>query len=218
MIFDKVNLTLVVNPLESVRAESVHESVSLWCSSVREKNGDLVKSLWSVRPEIEDGVWISQVGLWISLLAMKEIWELDWIIDEEDWSIISDHIVVAFLSVELDGETTWISHSVWSTSLTSHSRESHENWSLLTNLVQEASPAEFCHIIGDLEHTMSARSLCMHSTLWNSFSVEVSKFVNKMKVLENDWSPWASSHRVLVVVNWITRASGQLLSIVFHLF
>ena len=62
MIFDKVNLTLVVNPLESVRAESVHESVSIWRASVREKNGDLVKSLWGVRPEIEDGVWITQVG------------------------------------------------------------------------------------------------------------------------------------------------------------
>merc|ERR1719443_1687586 len=103
-----------------------------------------MKSFWAVLPEIEDHIRVSQVGGWVSLLTMKKIWELDWVIDEEDWSVVSNHIVVALLSVEFDCKSTWVSHGISSTSLTSNSRESEEQWSLLANFVQESGLGEFC--------------------------------------------------------------------------
>jgi len=153
-----------------------------------------MECLWSVLPEVEDHVWIGEVGGWVPLLTVKEIWELDWIIDEEDWGVVSNHIIVAFLGVELDGKATWISNSVSCTSLTGNGGESKEEWSLLANLIQEGGLGEFCHILGDFEDTMSTGSLSMHNTLWNSLPIEMGKFINKSKVLKDNWSLGASGH------------------------
>ena len=77
--------------------------------------------LWSVLPEIEDHVWIGQVGGWVSLLGMEEIWELNWIIDEENRGVVSNHIVVTFFGVMLDSESSWISDGISSSSFSSNS-------------------------------------------------------------------------------------------------
>jgi len=118
MILDVVDLSSSINPLESMGAVSVHESVTVWSSSVREQDSNLMESLWSVLPEVEDHIWVSQVGGWVPLLGMEEVWELYWVIDEENRGVISNHIIVTLLGVEFDGEAPWISNSVWSTSLT----------------------------------------------------------------------------------------------------
>lgn len=153
-----------------------------------------MKGLWGVLPEVEDHVWIGEVGGWVPLLTMKEVWELYWVIDEEDWSIVANHIVVALLCVELNGEATWISHSISSTSLTSDSGESKEKWGLLANLVQEFSLGEHGDILSYLKDTMCTRSLGVHNTLWDSLSIEVSKLINKGEVLQDNWSLGSSGH------------------------
>jgi|LakMenE18May11ns_1017448.scaffolds.fasta_scaffold9375487_1 hypothetical protein len=71
---------------------------------------------WCISPEIESSVWILDSGLGMSLLGVNKVNKLDWIFDEEDWSIVSDHIVVAFLGVELNCETTWVTIAVICTS------------------------------------------------------------------------------------------------------
>ena len=38
----------------------------------------------------------------LALLGVDEVRELDGVTDEEDRSVVSDHVVVSFLSVELD--------------------------------------------------------------------------------------------------------------------
>jgi len=45
VVFDKERFTLVVNPLVSVRTVAIHVSVSVWSSSVREKDHNLVEGL-----------------------------------------------------------------------------------------------------------------------------------------------------------------------------
>jgi hypothetical protein len=51
---------------------------------------------------------------------------------------------------------------------------------------------------------MSASSLGMDDSLWDSLSCEVSKLVQKGEILSQDWSSWASGERVLIVINWGT--------------
>lgn len=204
MIFHKVDLSLIVNPLEGMGAISVHESVSVWSTSVREKNGNLMEGLRGVLPEIEDHVWISQVSCWVSLLRMKEIWELNWVVNEKDWSIVSNHVIISLLGVEFDSEASWVSNGISSTSLSSDGGESKEEWGLLTDLVEEGGLGELGYILGDLEDSMGARSLGVDNSLWNSLSVEVSELINEGEVLKENWTFWSSSHRVLVVVNWVT--------------
>jgi hypothetical protein len=121
VILDKMDFSSSVNPLESVGRISVHVSITVWSSSVGEKNGNLMESLWGVLPEIEDHVGIVEVSGWVSLLGMEEIWELNWIIDEENWSVVSNHIIVTFFGVEFHGESSWISDGISRSSFSSNS-------------------------------------------------------------------------------------------------
>ena len=141
-----------------------------------------MKSLWGVLPEIENHVWIGQVGCWVSLLGVEEVWELDWVINEEHWSVVSNHVVISFLGIELDGKSSWVSDGISSSSLTSDGGESEEKWGLLSNFVKESSLGELSHILGDLEDSVSTRSLGMNYSLWDSLSVEVSTLVDKSEI------------------------------------
>jgi hypothetical protein len=43
---------------------------------------------------------------------VDEVRELNWIFDEKDWSIVSDHIIVTFLSIMLDSEAARITIAI----------------------------------------------------------------------------------------------------------
>ncbi len=43
---------------------------------------------------------------------MNDIRELDGVLDEKNWNIIANEVPYAFLGVELDGESSHISHSI----------------------------------------------------------------------------------------------------------
>jgi len=135
MIFNVENFSASVDPLESVRSITIDMSISVWSSSIREKNGNLMHSFWRVLPETESGVCVTDVSCWASFLGVNEIWEFNWISDEEDWGIVSDDIVVTFFSVEFDSKSSWISNCIWSSSFTSDGRESKEDWSFLSYCV-----------------------------------------------------------------------------------
>ena len=49
------------------------------------------------------------MSLGISLLGVNEIGKLTGVSDEEDGSVVSDHIPVSFLCVEFYGKTSWVS-------------------------------------------------------------------------------------------------------------
>lgn len=55
-----------------------------------------------------------------------------------------------FFSVELDSETTRITSSISTTLLTTDSRETSENGSLLTNVAQELGLGDVSDIVSDL--------------------------------------------------------------------
>jgi hypothetical protein len=140
----------------------------------------------------------------MSLLAMEEVWELHGVLDEEDWGVVANHVVVSFFGVELDGESTRISVAIVGSTLSSNGGESEEDWSSLANLAEEGSLGEAGDIFSDLQETTSASSLGMDDSLWDSLSCEVSKLVQKGEILSQDWSSWASGERVLIVINWGT--------------
>lgn len=126
VIFDIVDLSFFINPLVCVRAVAVHVSVAIGGSAIREQDGHLVESLRRKSPEVPDGVGISQVGLGVSLLGVKEVGELNRIFNEKDRSIVPDHIVIAFFSIELDGKTSRVTNGISRSELTSDGRESQE--------------------------------------------------------------------------------------------
>ena len=73
---------------------------------------------------------------------MNEIRELNGIFNEKDGSVVSNHVVVAFLSVMLDGEATGVTITVVGAALTSDGRETKEDGCSLANGVHEGGLAE----------------------------------------------------------------------------
>ena len=73
---------------------------------------------------------------------MNEIRELHGIFNEKDGCVVSNHVVVAFLSVMLDGEATRVTIAVVGATLTSDSGEAKEDGCPLANSVHEGGLAE----------------------------------------------------------------------------
>ena len=51
---------------------------------------------------------------------------------------------------------------------------------------------------------MSTGSLGVYDSLWNTLTGEMGEFIQKVEVLEKDWSVWSYRHGVLVVIEWRT--------------
>jgi hypothetical protein len=96
-----------------------------------------VKRFRAQAPEVPSRVGVLEVGLRVSLLAVDEIREFDWVLDKEDWSVVANHVVVAFFSVEFNGESSRISLGIGSTLLACDGGESEKDWSSLSYLVEE---------------------------------------------------------------------------------
>ena len=146
VVLDEELLVLGVDPLESVRAVSVHVPVAVRGAAIRHQDGDLVESLWGVAPEVPSHVGVLHTRLRVSLLAVDEVRELDRVLDKEHGGVVTDHVVVALLRIVLDGETARVTVAIVGTALAGDSRESQENGGSLADGVHEGGLGEPNHI------------------------------------------------------------------------
>ncbi|KAH3669350.1 hypothetical protein OGAPHI_001471 [Ogataea philodendri] len=155
-------------------------SVEIWVFS-SELSSLIVKQVMHtlVRDEVD-----LNVCSWVSFLSVDEVRELGWIPNKENRGVIVNQVQVSVLGVELGSKSSWVSGRVCRTFLTTDGGESGENSGLLTNSVQELGGTHIGDVISDFENTVGTRTLGMDNSLWNSFSVEMSKRVDQLKVLE----------------------------------
>lgn len=102
-------VSILIDPLVSMARVSVHKSETLWGSSIGEEDCSLVETLWMQGPEVPSSFSARSASSWMWLLGVDEVWEFDGISDEEDWSVVTNHIIDTFFSVELDCKSSWIS-------------------------------------------------------------------------------------------------------------
>jgi len=102
------DFSLFINPLVGVGAVSIHVTVSVRGSSIRLEEKYLVDRLWTLTPEIPNLVRIVPVSLWVSLLAVNEVREFYWVPYEEDWGIVTNHIIISLFSIKLYGKSPGI--------------------------------------------------------------------------------------------------------------
>src|SRR4030042_1526855 len=112
----------------------------------------------------------------MALLGVDEIWEFHGIPDKKDRCIISSHIVITFLSIELQRESTWVSFCICRSLLTSNGGESGEDICALSDPGKKFGPCVLRDIEGDLKIAVCPRSFCMHYTFRYTFSVKMTKF------------------------------------------
>lgn len=127
--------------------------------------------------EIPGHVRVSNVSLWISLSAVDNIRELHWIPDEEEGSIIANKITDTIFSVELNSEPSRISISIGKSTLSKCGRKSNHSWSTFSLSIQEFGFRPLAAAISQFKVSISARSHCMHHTLWDSLSIKLCKLV-----------------------------------------
>jgi hypothetical protein len=132
---------------------------------------------------------------------VNEIRKFDRVSDEEHRGVITNHIPIAFFSVELDSKTTRIALSISRSLLASNSRETSEDRCALANSIKELSFTEISHIVGGFKVAPCTSSLSMNYSFRDTFSVEVSDLVDVVKILEEDTTVFASSNRVLVIID-----------------
>lgn len=167
-------------------------SITIGGTTVGEQDSDLMEGFRRVTPEIPGHVRVLAVVCGMSLLGMKEVRKLDGILNEENRSVVTNHIIVTFFSIELDGETSGVSVTVVGTALTGNSGETSENWGSLANSLKELSSGELSYIVGNFKETVSTSTLSMDNSLGDTLSIEMSKLVNKVEVLKKERSTRSS--------------------------
>jgi hypothetical protein len=70
----------------------------------------------------------------ITLLGMYEVWELRWISQEEDRSVVCHQVPVSLIGLELGGEASGITSAVVGSRLATNGRESNGNGALFALL------------------------------------------------------------------------------------
>jgi hypothetical protein len=71
--------------------------------------------------------------------------------DEEDGCVVVNPIPIAFISIELERETSRVTSGVWRTLLTTDSRETGNQGGLLPDLAEHVDGSKMADIMGDLE-------------------------------------------------------------------
>lgn len=112
VVFHVVTGTGLVHPDESVRRITIHVPVSIGSSAVRHQDCHLMQRFRRLTPEVPHHIVGFAVGLRVSLLGVDEVRELNRVSDEENWSIVSNHVVVAFFCVEFKCESSGIARCI----------------------------------------------------------------------------------------------------------
>jgi hypothetical protein len=153
--------TVGLVPLESMSGVSMLVVVTVWSSTIREKDHDLVNRLRVLAEIVPEHIGIFQVSLRVTLLGMDEMRELGGITDEEDWGVVEDPVPVSFVSTEFDSEASGITGGIGRSAFTTNRRESDSGLDLLARCVQELIRRDVREAVGNLEVTVSTSTSSM---------------------------------------------------------
>jgi hypothetical protein len=157
--------------------------------------------------------------LGIALLGVDEITKLQRILDEENGGIVADHVPVAFLGVELEGESAGITLGVSGTLFSAHGGEAQEGWSVLADLREELGRGVFGHVrvVAD-EMTVRAGTFGVDDALGDALTIEVGHFLEQKEIFEHNRAARAHGQRVLVVADRASSVGGHLFLVFRHNF
>ncbi len=116
--FDPITLTSIVPERVGMRAITIDVTHISRQSAIRHQNRYLMQAFRRKRPEIPHGGCRTQIGLWMTLLGVDEIGELQRITHKENRRVVTNQIPVAFFGVELQCKAAHIALGIGCTLLT----------------------------------------------------------------------------------------------------
>lgn len=147
---------------------------------------------------------------------MNKIWELLWISNKKNRSIITNHIPITFFSIKFYCETSWISFRICTSFFSSNCRKSQKDWSFLTFILKKMSFTIFSWWVCNFKVSMSSSSFGMNNSFRDPFSIEFSDFINILSILHKDRSKGSNGKRILSIINWGTPRCGPLVLILIR--
>ena len=137
VVLDQLGLTLLVDPLVSVHAETLLGAVAGGDAPRAEHQAEGVQRLGSLRREVEDPVGeLTLEGDRVRLLGVDEVGELDGVPDEEHAEVVADEVPVASLGVELHREPAGVARGLRGVPAAGHSGEADREFCLLALLLK----------------------------------------------------------------------------------
>ncbi|MNG01878.1 hypothetical protein D3C84_848760 [compost metagenome] len=115
---------------------------------------------------------------------MDKVGEFQRITNEEHRGVVADDVPVAFLGIELQGETPRITLGIGRTTLATHSREAQEGFGLLADSAEQLGVTVLGDIPGYREGAIGSRALGVYTTLRDVFTVEVGEFFKQVEVIQ----------------------------------
>ena len=127
------------------------------------------------------GRW--DIAIRCALEGMNHIRELDGVSNEKDRQVVSYKIIVSILSVELNGKSTGIPHSISRATATGYSRKPYKYRGLFIGVLKELRLRISCHALVNLKVAMCPGALGVDNPFRDAFPIKMSYLLDKLDVL-----------------------------------
>ncbi len=149
-------------------------------------------------------------------LRMDEVRKFVRIANKEHRRVVADHIPVAFVGVELEGEAAHIALGVCCAALPRYGGEAQQAIGFLANFREDAGLGVLADIVSDSQCAVSSRAFGVDGALGNALAILMCEFFKELVVLHQERSARTGCNGVLVVRDGISRRSGHELGFVDH--
>jgi hypothetical protein len=129
---------------------------------------------------------------------VDKVGELHRVANEEDRRVVADHVVVALLGVELDGDAAHVAVRVGGAFVGGHDREAQEQRRALANLVEEGGLGPLGDVGGHLEVAEGAAALDVVHAIGDALADEVGQLLVQVPILQQIGAAGTDRERVLV--------------------
>src|SRR5450759_1588701 len=163
---------------------------------------------------IVSGCRLRKAPVGFHLYGMDEIGEFDGILNEKDRDVVADQVPVAFLSVELDGKSAYVTRGIYRTRAARDGRYASKHGCLLTYLSEYPGGGVLFQRGGQLEESMHARRSRVNDTLGNTLVIEMGDFFAEDEILYQRGAERIGPERVLIIGkrDALVRGEGGVLS------
>jgi len=197
---DEVALALGVLQSVGVDTETLHHTVRSWNTTVRlgphEHVSGLRVEVLEVPEVVVSGLSLRNLIVWLWLSCVDDIWELDGVLNEENWDVVSNHVPVTLVGVHLEGETAYITDGISATTATENSGESEEQWCLARGIGQDTSRCDVLKRLLQGKGTKGGSTTGVYNSFWNALMVEAVDLLSAVSVFEEGWTTPCQSRRV----------------------
>ena len=132
-----------------------------------------------------------------------------WVAEEEAREVDSNHVIVALLSVEFEGETSNVSEKVRRALGADGCRHSGKERSTLAHLAQEACLAPLADIMSHFKVAMSSLALCVSSSLRDPLAVKLLDLIEELEILQKHRASCPRSQNMYVVVDRVSSTVSK---------